>query len=257
LIEARLRLADVADALARDPQGQVIEEISPNDVMYTAADEVDGLTSYLRSGKAALRLIRLGMFAAQKEGAQRILDFGCGHGRVLRFLKAEFPWADLTACDINPDAVEFCARVFGATPVPSNPDPQEIEIGGGFDLIWSGSVFSHVDAPYAQALLRLFHRALTRGGLLVFTTAGRHVAERMRAGELAGLAPEPARGLLEDYDRTGHGYRDYEGWSGQGLARLRPAWMCRELAACPGLRLLILTERGWDRRQDVFACMKD
>jgi SAM-dependent methyltransferase len=253
---AVVRLAEVREVLAREPPGPVIEEISPNDVMYTAAEEVDGVRSYLRSGRAALHLIRLAMLAAQKGSAGTVLDFGCGHGRVLRFLEAEFPHADLVACDINPDAVEFSARIFGATPVHSSPDPEQIEIGGRFDLIWSGSVFSHVDAPYARGLVGLFERALVPGGLLVFTTAGRHVAERMRAGELAGLAPEAASGLLEDYDRSGHGYRDYEGWTGQGLARLRPAWMCRELAARPGLRLVMLTERGWDRRQDVFACLK-
>ena len=46
-----------------------------------------------------------------------MLDFACGHGRVMRTLKAAFPDALLTACDIDRDGVDFCARTFGAAPV--------------------------------------------------------------------------------------------------------------------------------------------
>jgi hypothetical protein len=38
----------------------------------------------------------------------RILDFPCGYGRVLRFLRARFPAASITAYDIDPVALDFC-----------------------------------------------------------------------------------------------------------------------------------------------------
>ena len=77
----------------------------------------------------------------------RILDFPCGHGRVLRYLRAEFPQAEITACDLLRDGVDFCAANFGAIPVYSDPDPSRIGLPrDAFDLIWVGSLFTHFDA---------------------------------------------------------------------------------------------------------------
>ena len=96
---------------------------------------------------------------------ERILDLPSGHGRALRYLQAEYPEADLTACDIIRGAVEFCAETFGATPVYGKEDPADIELGT-YDLIWCGSLVTHVDAPRWDDFLDLFENALEPGGLL-------------------------------------------------------------------------------------------
>ena len=59
---------------------------------------------------------------------KRILDLPCGHGRVLRYLSAAFPEAEITACDIMREGVDFCASTFGAIPVYSQDDPQQIPL---------------------------------------------------------------------------------------------------------------------------------
>jgi hypothetical protein len=61
-------------------------------------------------------------------------------------LKAAFPGAELTACDIDRDAVEFCAETFGAVPVCAETRPEQIRFDREFDLIWSGSLFTHLEA---------------------------------------------------------------------------------------------------------------
>src|SRR4026209_2499520 len=101
----------------------VIDEISPNDVMYRSSPP----ERYWELGEAAVQAIRLSLQAAKRPDPTNILDLPSGHGRVLRTLKAAYPDARLTACDIDPDAIEFCARVLGATPIQSHADPSLVE----------------------------------------------------------------------------------------------------------------------------------
>ena len=117
---SRADIAKYRRALAElgSAAGRLVEEISPHDQM-----DAGGRPSYLSTGVAALPPIRVALAAAGRESVDSVLDFGSGHGRVLRVLKAVFPDARLTACDLDRDAVDFCARTFGATPVYSHTDP--------------------------------------------------------------------------------------------------------------------------------------
>src|SRR5690349_8568241 len=112
----------------------VIEEISPHDEMYGGDPE-----RYFKVGQSAIDFIQPALRATGLPAPERILDLPCGHGRVLRFLKAVFPNAELVACDINRDGVDFCAETFGARPVYSVDDARRVELPGTFDLIWCGS----------------------------------------------------------------------------------------------------------------------
>ena len=67
-----------------------------------------------------MQLINQCLTAVGTQDVRRVLDFGCGHGRVMRVLKAALPDADLVACDIDEDALSFCAETFGAQPVLSS-----------------------------------------------------------------------------------------------------------------------------------------
>ena len=133
-------------------------------------------------------------------------------------------------------------------------DPGRIRIDDRFDLIWSGSLFTHIDAPRWPGFLDLLASLLAPGGVLVFTTAGRSVAAEMREGagehvftpsgrsvaaemregEYRGMTADLARGLLEDFDRTGFGYRDYPGQTGYGHSRARPSWVCEQVERTAG-----------------------
>src|SRR5687767_437617 len=111
--------------LLDDEQLEVVQDVVGNDGMYLYAPEL-----YPVAGQTALRCVRLAMLAAKLETAERILDFASGGGRVLRYLRAAFPDAAITACDVAEHQVEFCARVFGATGVVSDPDPNRIKLDG-------------------------------------------------------------------------------------------------------------------------------
>jgi SAM-dependent methyltransferase len=99
-----------------DPLVGVSREISSGDEMFTGND-----VHYFDVGESALHCIETGLFAAQrsKSTVRKVLDLPCGHGRVMRFRRKAFPNAELTACDLNRDGVEYCAKSFGAVPAVS------------------------------------------------------------------------------------------------------------------------------------------
>jgi SAM-dependent methyltransferase len=224
-------------------------EISPDDRMLEGDRE-----QYYRWGLAALDYVHVALRAAEFEGQPRtVLDFACGHGRVARMLRAGFPDAAMTVCDINSDAVEFCARTFDATPVQGEALPEKTELHGRFALIWVGSLFSHLDAPRWDGFLRLLCDHLESGGVLVFTTLGRTIAAEIRSGRrrLAIAAPDS---LAATFDERGFAYQDYVTAPGYGIALARPSWVCEVLQRFPELELVTYGERAWLGRQDAIAC---
>ena len=168
-------------------------------------------THYFSSGYSALFCVRRALDQAAKKSPESILDFGCGHGRVLRSLAADFPRARLTAADVDTAGVNFCAKTFGAIPVYSDIDFSRLAFNRRFDLIWVGSVFTHLRSERWMSLLELFRSILTEDGLLVFSTHGSDVERRLREGQCrwSGLEAERVAKILREYDERGFGYSDY------------------------------------------------
>jgi len=218
------------------------------------------VTHYFGVGQSALDCIRLALRASGREPSKvkSILDLPCGHGRVLRALKASFPDARLTACDLNRDGVEFCEKVFGATPVYSRPKVEDISIRDTFDLIWCGSLLTHLDDTYWKDFLNLFTSVLSFGGILVFSTHGRKVIENIVSGESTyGLGEAELSYLLDEYGRKGFGYIDYKTSSNYGISVSSPSFVLSMIEKMSDLRILSFIEKGWDDHQDVVCCVKD
>jgi SAM-dependent methyltransferase len=237
----------------------VITEISPRDDMYRGNPDF-----YFRCGSEAIERIR----ESGIENPKRILDFACGHGRVLRALKDAFPKAHLTACDIDHDAVDFCAQTFGAEAIYSTTDGASFK--HDFDLIWSGSLFTHLDAGRFVAFLELLDSSLATGGLLVFTTNGDHCYDFLRrllpgdtsdpdviyrAGRYFPIPKDAVPSMLSAYE-TGFAYADYEFMENFGATLSSPAWVREQLRRL-NLRVVTFAECGWGEHQDVFACQSE
>jgi SAM-dependent methyltransferase len=208
-------------------------------------------------GEVAVQRIERVLLSIGKQEVKRLLDLPCGYGRILGDLKAAFPDAELTACDIKEEAVDFCAREFGAIPVYSRPDPRDVRLDGEFDLIWCGSLLTHLNAERWQGFFDLFESHLAPEGVLVFTTHGRRHAHWLRHGLLRwqGLDEERTRRLVQEYDEFGFGYQNHRGMENYGISLSSPSWVCRSLQSRPELRLISLVEIGW-HGQDVFGCQR-
>jgi SAM-dependent methyltransferase len=245
--------------LFRQPVSGISAEISADDTMFEGSIE-----HYFSVGESALRCIRLGLLAAGKNNVGSILDFACGFGRVLRVLKAAFPSAQLTVCDISSNAIDFCAKQFDARPIQSGEDFTKLQINSTFDLIWCGSLLTQLEPAQFTNCITFFRSLLSAGGLLVFTTHGPFVAERIRTGESTyGIEERFVPGVIREYDATGYGYGDYPdhilpmvGVKRYGVSISKPSWVCSQIERHPDLRILNYTERAWDNHQDSVACMR-
>jgi SAM-dependent methyltransferase len=243
-----INTAKLIELLEEEPPG-VSQEISSQDLMHRSDPD-----RYFMLGRAALRCIRVALAAARKEQVGTVLDLPCGHGRVLRMLRAEFPEASLTACDIDRDAVDFCAHALGAIPVYSTQDPSELRMNLSFDLIWCGSLVTHLSRPAWERFLDALSSFLGESGILVITTHGRRVAERIgsRSATL-GLTEEKIEALLRDYRSDGFGYVDYPAYDEYGISLSAPDWVCARIQERDNLRLVTYMVESWGT-QDVVVC---
>lgn len=227
---------------------QVKSEISPGDGMYTG----DG-AHYFKVGLSAIRCIEEALAAARLASVTQVLDLPCGHGRVLRFLIRRFPEAKFTASDLDRKGVDFCAHLFGAEPVYSERNLDQFSLGQQFDLIWCGSLVTHLNAESIRALLAFFARHLLPGGLLIFTAHGERVIQRMRDREFEyGITEACVTSLIGAYRKDGFGFADYPGASAYGVSLTSPEWIRRETENL-GLTEVYFRARGWDDHQDVYG----
>lgn len=123
---------------------------------------------------------------------EHVLDFGCGCGRMLRWFRDAPSSCHLYGTDIDADAIEWdrkalrFARFSQNTPLP--PLPYE---DGTFDLIYSHSVFTHIDEEYQFKWLDELRRVAKPGGILLLSVHGCFVREQK------GFNPEMTAVLKE------------------------------------------------------------
>jgi SAM-dependent methyltransferase len=238
------------------------ERISPRDTMFTW----EGTAHYFAVGESALACVLASLQAAgaDVESVRRVLDFGCGHGRVLRRLAAAFPDAAFTVSDQDASGVDFCAQTFGATAIYSSPDPAAVSLAGPYDLIWVGSVFTHLDADAFRAWLAVLAGALAQDGVLVITTHGARAADLVRDGsvDFSDFTAD-RQDLLERWDRAGFAFAAYRSTARNDVPDTSPygnsyiaAEVTRSWLADAGLAEVAYLPAGWDNHQDVYGCVR-
>ena len=117
------------------------------------------LTEYYQTGAHMAGVLR-----ELAPSSRSVLDFGGGFGRVGRFLPLAFPDAARWIVDPKPQAVAFQEKAFGA----QVPRAEAIA-----DLVFAGSVFTHLQPEDARTALERIFQALQPGGLAVLTA---HIA---------------------------------------------------------------------------------
>ena len=244
----QLDLPDTANALL----ARVLREISHDERMPT-----DDVGVYLDVGRSALDAILLAQRLAGLTGFTSILDMPCGHGRVARWLRAAYPSARLTVCDLLADGVDFCATTFDAVGVYSNARPTAAMFADRYDLIFVGSLLTHVDVDQWDRLIDVWRTLLRPSGLLVVTTHGELVAERMRGGELYGYPAQSITRLLRTYAHARFGFLEESPVSiDYGITLAAPDWTLARLLRHDDFRVVLYSAALWDRHQDVAAVQR-
>jgi SAM-dependent methyltransferase len=229
-----------------------------NDFMFIDSSPEE-IASYAERGRNVVGLIEEALAAAGKEigDVERWLDFGCGYGRVLRFLLERVPPERVSASDVIAEGVEFCRSEFGVTGLRSRPELASVRLGS-FDFVYAVSVITHLDERNSVDFLRLLGDSLTEGGIALFTThggwslahPGHYGAEyEARAEEIEAAVREhgifyvPYEFASDGYGMTWHSRKFVEGT----MAELHGA----------ELRPLLFKPRGLDGHQDVYAYRRE
>lgn len=112
----------------------------------------------------------------------RILDFGCGWGRIIRFFLKDVSADNLYGIDVNPAMIEICLKIgkYGNYSLCNSLPPTDFS-DNSFEIIFAYSVFSHLAEPAHIKWVAEFLRILKPGGVLVATTRPRYFIEFCRS----------------------------------------------------------------------------
>lgn len=252
-------LKDLPEPL--QPHRQSLANVSPlidpqDDMIWSA-----NTASYFRVGLDAARIIST---HATQHGRpdqqppvwpQRILDFPCGHGRVMRWLRVLYPQAKLHGCDTQLHGMEFCEEHFAARPIsPSTPPalPQDA-VGEGFDLIWVGSLLTHLREPDFRGFLQALPTWLAPGGLAFITTHGQDALQRYADGAELKIGPLDDA-MRRELEQTGFFFRPYRKTAEYGVSFSTDEYVRQRVREIDSLT--IEARDSWVGFQDVWVCRR-
>jgi SAM-dependent methyltransferase len=130
----------------------------------------------------------LGSVGRRLESFETILDFGCGCGRVLRFLASGAPGSRFYATDIDPSPIEWGQRHLPDIQWSANGISPPLPFASEFlDLVYAISVFSHLDEGLQNVWLAELERVARPGAILILTVHGESLAGSLAASERKAL----------------------------------------------------------------------
>jgi SAM-dependent methyltransferase len=117
------------------------------------------------------------------ERAGRMLDFGCGCGRVLRNWDSA-PGCVIHGCDPDPSLVRWCIQhlPFAECREQRSSPPLPYE-DGVFGALYAISVFTHLPEAEQRDWLAEIHRAVRPAGLVILTVHGESYVDRLNPAE--------------------------------------------------------------------------
>lgn len=121
---------------------------------------------------------------------KRVLDVGCGSGRIIKFLRENN--FDAYGCDVNPIAVKMARKLIEAKRIRIAPAEKLLYPSRSFDLILSISVVEHLRHSQVDHFLKETLRILRPGGYIFLVTPNITSPLRLLQGKNWGGYMDPS-----------------------------------------------------------------
>jgi ubiquinone/menaquinone biosynthesis C-methylase UbiE len=196
------------------------DEPVPPALLRFRVSESLSVREFLRIGAGSANLVRhhVNLMGIDLVNGSRVLDFGCGCGRTLRWFLASGISAEFHGVDVDKEAIDWCNRnlhrghFLATEPLPPLPYP-----GQHFDLVYCLSVFTHLNEPMQDAWLAELRRVLKPGGALLLTVFGATAAKKLGPADKRTLRDlgfvhkrsKKLKGLVSDWYQTSWHSREY------------------------------------------------
>lgn len=202
---------------------------------------------YQKSSEAQLKLGRELITKLDLKGGERVLDIGCGDGKVTAEIAACLPQGSVTGIDSSQEMIELACRTFAHNKFPNlsfiHMDARELNFCEEYDIAFSNAVLHWVSDHVS--VLKGIYLALKTPGRLLLQMGGRgNVADMINV--VLGIMARPEWSpYFKDFilPYSFYGTEEYSVWlSDAGLKPLRIELIARDMAQ-PGREGL----EGWFR----------
>lgn len=143
------------------------EQINFDDYTANYSAQLKEQTKLFTSDDAYFAQYKVNITKALTNTPARILEFGCGIGRNISFLKTAYPGAEIYGSDISLESLAVAREM--------NPQVQfipEAELAGRnerFDLIFIAGVYHHIPCSERSSVTKQLYDRLAPGGeLMIF-----------------------------------------------------------------------------------------
>jgi len=188
----------------------------------------------------------------------RILDFGCSSGRVIKTLQTAYPRAIFFGCDPNQNAIAWASKEMPSAQFFVSAEVPPIAVQDHtYDMVYAISIWSHFSERAALLWFEEMHRIIVPNGLLIFTTHGFGALQHYLAhGAMSQQQTEMAR---QNMQNTGVQFMDVFGPDGDwgvgksdwGQSFFNPAWFIAHLTNA--WDIVLYRQRRSENNQDVYV----
>ncbi|MCC6987893.1 MAG: class I SAM-dependent methyltransferase [Acidobacteria bacterium] len=165
---------------------------------------------FARVGRDSARQIddALGRGGRSLADDRAILDFGCGCGGTLTWVRELAPQAALSGTDIDGEAIAWCrAQLPWAAFGVNAAQPPLPYADAAFELVYALSVFTHLDEAHQRQWLAELRRVIAPGGTCLVTLHGPDTAtslssrdrQRLTDHGFAFVRTNATRGLFPEW----------------------------------------------------------
>ncbi len=148
---------------------------------------------------------------------KRILDWGCGPGRIIRHLPNVIgSECEFYGTDYNSQSIDWCSKNIPGIHFNTNSLKAQLPYGDNYmDVIYGISIFTHLSEQMHFDWYSELFRVLSPGGIMFLTTQGDNFKVKLTASELKKYSSD----LLIVRGNVKEGHRTYSAFHPQGFMR--------------------------------------